>query len=191
MIADVARHWWALAIRGALAILIGLIAFFMPVAFALGIAVLFGVFMLLDGVFATYAAIQERNVLRYWWAILLEGLVGIVAGLLTILFPLLGVVVFIYFISAWALITGLMEIIAAIRLREQIEGEWRLALSGVLSIVFAVLLAIWPESGAIALSWLIGAYAILFGIILLALAFHLKGLNDHAAHGPATGPAPA
>jgi uncharacterized membrane protein HdeD (DUF308 family) len=191
MIAEAARHWWVLAIRGALAILIGLIAFFMPVAFVLGIAVLFGVFMLLDGIFATYAGIQARNTARHWWALLLEGLAGIVAGLLTILFPLLGVLVFIYFISAWALITGLMEIMAAIRLREQIEGEWRMALSGVLSIVFAVLLAIWPDSGAIALSWLIGAYAILFGIVLLALAFHLKGLHDRAAPGPAPGPAAA
>jgi uncharacterized membrane protein HdeD (DUF308 family) len=191
MIAEAARHWWALAIRGALAILIGLIAFIMPGAFALGIAVLFGVFMLLNGIFATYAGIQARNTVRHWWAFLLEGLTGIVAGLLTILFPLLGVLVFIYFIAAWALITGLMQIMAAIRLREQIEGEWRMALSGVLSIVFAVLLAIWPESGAIAVSWLIGAYAILFGVILLALAFHLKGLNDRTAPGRATGPAPA
>ncbi|HEY7061789.1 MAG TPA: HdeD family acid-resistance protein [Chloroflexota bacterium] len=185
MVAEIARHWWELAIRGALAILFGLIALLMPVAAVAAVAVLFGVFMVLDGIFAIVAGIESRQTVRHWWALLLEGLTGVVAGSLTIAFPLIVAVVLIYFISAWALTTGLMELIAAIRLREQIEGEWRLALSGVLSIVFALLLAFWPASGAIAIGWLMGAYAILFGVVLLALAFHLKGLTEHRVTGPA------
>jgi uncharacterized membrane protein HdeD (DUF308 family) len=184
MLADIARQWWALAIRGVIAILLGIVALLMPVAAVAAVAVVFGVFMLLDGIFAVIAGWQTRNTVRHWWALLLEGLTGIVAGLLTVAFPIFAALVLIYFISAWALITGLMEIIAAIRLREQIEGEWRLALSGALSVLFAILLAVWPESGAIAIGWLLGAYAVLFGAVLLALAFHLKGLADRRATGP-------
>lgn len=185
MVAEVARHWWALAIRGGLAILFGLIALLMPVAAVAAVAVLFGVFMVLDGIFAIVAGVESRHTVRHWWALLLEGLTGVVAGSLTVAFPLIVALVLIYFISAWALITGLMELIAAIRLREQIEGEWRLALSGALSIVFALLLAIWPESGAVAIGWLMGAYAILFGAVLLALAFHLKGFTERRVTSPA------
>jgi uncharacterized membrane protein HdeD (DUF308 family) len=185
MIAEVARHWWALAIRGVIAILLGIAAFVWPGLTVLVLVTLFGIFMLLDGVFSVVAAIQARHGLSHWWALLLEGIVGIIAGVLTIALPGLGALVLIYFIAAWALITGILEIIAAIRLRDQIQGEWRLALSGALSVVFGVLVAIWPQSGALAIAWLIGAYAILFGVVLLALAFHLKGFVDRRATGPA------
>ena len=185
MIAEVARHWWWLAIRGVIAILIGVIAFVWPGVAVAALVLLFGVFMFLDGVFAVVAAVQSRNTLPQWWALLVEGIVGIIAGVIVWALPGLAALVLIYFIAAWALITGVMEIIAAIRLREQIEGEWRLALSGVLSVILAVLLAISPEGGLIALAWLLGAYAILFGVVMLALAFHLKGFADRRATGAA------
>jgi uncharacterized membrane protein HdeD (DUF308 family) len=185
MIAEVAQHWWALAIRGVIAILLGIAAFVWPGLTLAFLVTLFGIFMLLDGVFSVVAAIQARHGLSHWWALLLEGIVGIVAGVLTIALPGLAVVVLIFFIAAWALITGILEIIAAIRLRDQIQGEWRLALSGALSVIFGILVAIWPQSGALAIAWLIGAYAILFGVVLLALAFHLKGFADRQATGPA------
>jgi uncharacterized membrane protein HdeD (DUF308 family) len=185
MIAEVARHWWAMAIRGVIAILFGLAAFIWPGLTLAFLVTLFGVFMLLDGVFAIVGAIQARGAMSHWWVLLLEGIVGVVAGLLTVALPGLALAVLIYFIAAWALVTGVLEVIEAIRLREQIEGEWRLALSGVLSIIFGVLVAIWPVSGALAIAWLIGAYAILFGIVLLVLAFHLKGFADRRVTGPA------
>ena len=185
MIGEVARHWWAFAIRGVFAVLFGLALFFWPGAALTALVLLFGAFMLVDGVLTTFAAIQGRNALPHWWAPLIEGIVGIIAGLVVLALPGLALVVLIYFIAAWALITGVMEIVAAIRLREQIEGEWRMALSGALSVIFGILVAIWPVSGALAIAWLLGAYAILFGIVLLALAFHLKGFADRRATGPA------
>ncbi|HEY7066323.1 MAG TPA: HdeD family acid-resistance protein [Chloroflexota bacterium] len=184
MIPQAAKHWWALAIRGVIAILFGLAAFVWPGLTLAFLVTLFGIFMVLDGVFAVVAAFQVRTAISHWWALLLEGIVGIVAGLLTVALPSLALVVLIYFIAAWALITGILEIVEAIRLREQIAGEWRLALSGALSVVFAILVVIWPTSGALAIAWLIGAYAILFGVVLLALAFHLKGFAAHQAAGP-------
>ncbi|HLH25531.1 MAG TPA: HdeD family acid-resistance protein [Chloroflexota bacterium] len=185
MVTQLARHWWAMAIRGVIAIVIGLIAFIWPGIAVAALVMLFGVFMFLDGIFAVVAAVQERATVPHWWALLIEGIAGIVAGLIVWALPGLAALVLIYFIAAWALITGIMEIIAAIRLREQIEGEWRLALSGVLSVILAVLLVISPLGGILALAWLLGAYAILFGVVLLALAFHLKGFADRRATGPA------
>jgi uncharacterized membrane protein HdeD (DUF308 family) len=185
MIAEAARHWWVMAIRGAVAIAIGLVAFILPGIAVTALVILFGVFMFMDGVFATVAAIQSRNTMPQWWALLLEGIAGIVAGLFVWLLPGVAAVVLIYFIAAWALITGIMEIVAAVRLREQIEGEWRLALSGALSVILAILLAISPAGGILALAWLLGAYAVLFGVVMLALAFHLKGFADRHASGAA------
>jgi uncharacterized membrane protein HdeD (DUF308 family) len=185
MVAGLARHWWALAIRGVIAILIGLVAFIMPGVAVAALVMLFGVFMFLDGVFAVVAGVQARHTVPHWWALLVEGIAGIIAGLIVWLLPGLAALVLIYFIAAWALITGIMEIVAAIRLREQIQGEWRLALSGALSVILAILLAVSPGGGILALAWLLGAYAILFGVVLLALAFHLKGFAGRHAPGAA------
>jgi uncharacterized membrane protein HdeD (DUF308 family) len=185
MIAAMARNWWALAIRGAVAIVFGLLAFIWPGLTIAVLVSLFGAFIFIDGVLAVVAAVQSRSEQSRWWALLLEGIAGIVAGLLTWLWPGITLLLLVYFAAAWALVTGLMELIAAFRLRAEIEGEWRLALARALSIVFAILLAVWPLAGALAAAWLIGAYAIIFGIVLLLLAFRLKGLAGHRASGPA------
>jgi uncharacterized membrane protein HdeD (DUF308 family) len=107
---------------------------------------------------------------------LLEGLAGIIIGVLTLFWPGATALALLYFIAAWALVTGIFEIVAAIQLRRLITNEWLMILSGILSIVFAVLLVLFPGAGALSLMWLIGAYAILFGILLISFAFRLRGL---------------
>jgi uncharacterized membrane protein HdeD (DUF308 family) len=138
---------------------------------------LFGAYVLVDGIFAVISGIRSYGESERWWAALLEGLLGIAVGVLTFIWPITTGLVLLYFIAAWAIISGIFEIIAAIQLRRVITGEWLMVLSGLASIVFGVLLVIFPSGGALALTWLIGIYAILFGILFIILAFRLRGMR--------------
>ena len=138
------------------------------------LVLLYGAYALADGVFAIAAVMAGRTGGRPWWSLLVEGLVGIAVGIMTFAWPGISALVLLYLIAAWAFVTGIFEIVAAIRLREEIRGEWLLALSGILSILFGVALVIWPGAGALALVWVIGAYAIAFGALLIALGFRLR-----------------
>ena len=179
MVIHFARNWWAVALRGVVAILFGVAAFIWP-GLTLGVlVVMFGAYAFLDGVFAVVTALRARGE-RLRWAVLLEGITGIVAGMLIWLWPQTTLLLLVYFIAAWALITGMLEVLAAFRLRERIHGEWRLALSGVLSMVFALLVGVWPHAAILAIAWLVGAYAILFGIVFLALGWRLRALAPGA-----------
>jgi len=173
-----ARVWWALALRGALAILFGALVFFWPVIGWVAVVASFGAFALIDGTFAIVAALSGQAPGR-WWALLLEGLLGISAGAITLFWPGLTALALLYFIAFWAIATGVFEVVAAIRLRKEIEGEWALALSGVLSVLFGMGLVAFPGAGALAVAWLIGAYSLAFGALMLALAFRLRGLARH------------
>src|SRR5438477_2123797 len=165
-----ARNWGAIAVRGVAAILFGLLTFLVPGLTLTALVLLFGAYALVDGIFSVVAAVRRRAGDPPWWALLLEGVVGIAAGIVTFLLPGLTAVTLVYVIAAWAVVTGVLEIVAAVRLRRQITGEWRLVLSGVLSIVFGGLLMVVPAAGALAMTLLLGAYAIVFGALLLALA---------------------
>ncbi len=134
----------------------------------------FAAYALLDGAFAIAAALTGRGA-GHWWALLLEGVIGITAGVLTLFWPVVTGLALLWFIAAWAIATGVFEVVAAIRLRKEIAGEWLLALSGVLS-VLGVALFILPAEGALALAWLIAAYALTFGVLMVALAFRLRAL---------------
>jgi uncharacterized membrane protein HdeD (DUF308 family) len=169
-----ARNWGAIAIRGVAAIIFGLLTFLMPGLTLAALVLLFGAYALVDGVFSIIAAVRRRASDPPWWALLLEGVVGIAAGIVTVALPGLTAVMLIYVIAAWAIVTGVLEVAAAVRLRRQLSGEWRLVLSGVLSIVFGVLMMVAPGAGALAMMLWIGAYAIVFGALLLALAFRLR-----------------
>jgi uncharacterized membrane protein HdeD (DUF308 family) len=171
----VARHWWALALRGVLGIVIGLIAFLRPGAADLALVWLFGAYALVDGAFALAAIFSRRGGAAPWWALLLEGIVGIGAGLASFLAPGAVLGVLIYFIAFWAIFTGVFEIIAAIRLRHYIAHEWLMILSGVLSVVLGILILAWPLAGALYLAWSVGAYALISGVVLLVLGFRLRG----------------
>ena len=178
MIATLSRYWWVLAIRGVAAILFGVAAFVWPGITLAVLVLLFGAYALVDGIFAVIAGIATRKEQERWWMMVLEGLIGIVIGVVTFLYPNITALALLYFIAAWSILTGAFEVAAAIRLRKEIEGEWLLALAGIASIIFGVLLVIQPGAGALALIWLIGAYAIVFGILMLVLAFRLRGMRD-------------
>jgi uncharacterized membrane protein HdeD (DUF308 family) len=175
------RYWWVVLIRGLLAILFGVAAFVWPGITLLSLVLLFGAFALVDGAFAVVAAISGRKHSGDWGLLLLAGLLGIAIGILTYHNPAITALALVLYIAAWALVRGIFEIVTAIRLREQIEGEWLLALGGVVSIAFALLLLWAPGAGALALLWMIAAWAILFGSVLVVLAFRLRA-RHHTHH---------
>ncbi|MGH2382366.1 MAG: HdeD family acid-resistance protein [Candidatus Limnocylindria bacterium] len=177
---ELARWWWTFIVRGLLAIGFGILAFFAP---ALGIAVLVGLFAawaLIDGATSIVAGIRTRGRDRSWWLEILEGIAGVAAGLLALIFPLFAAEVLVLIIAAWAIITGIFEIVAAIRLREQIRGEVWLGLAGVVSILFGIVLVLFPGAGALSLVWLIGGSALVFGAFLLILGWRLRGIHELA-----------
>ena len=170
-----ARNWWVLALRGLVAIVFGLLAFLWPGITLWALILLFGAYMLLDGVFAIVAGVRAAGNEARWWLLLVEGILGVLAGIVAFLWPGLTALALLYFIAAWAIVTGIFEIVGAIRLRREIEGEWALILGGALSVLFGVLLiAIPAPAGILSLVWLIGAYAVAFGVLLLILAFRLR-----------------
>lgn len=167
-----AKNWWLLLLRGIAGILFGLLAFVWPGITLLSLVFLYGAYALLDGIFAISAAMRGGTGARWWLALI--GVLGIVAGLLTFLWPGMTALVLAMFIGAWSLVHGVLEIIGAIKIRKEIDNEWWLILSGALSALFGLILLIMPGAGALALVWIIGAYAIVFGALLVGFAFRLK-----------------
>jgi uncharacterized membrane protein HdeD (DUF308 family) len=166
--------WWAIALRALAAILLGIIAITMPGPTLAAIVIVFGIYAIIDGVLAITAAFRGFRKKERWGAMLLQGLVGVVAGAIAIFWPGIGALALTYLVAAWALVTGAFEIAAAIRLRKAIKGEWLLVIAGLLSIVFAVLVALFPGAGALTLVWWLGAYAFAYGVISLVLAFRVR-----------------
>jgi uncharacterized membrane protein HdeD (DUF308 family) len=169
-------HWWALGLRGVIAILFGLAALLRP-GIALGaLILLFGAYALVDGVFAIVGVFGGTRGGTPRWLLFIEGVAGILAGLIAFVLPGLTAVVLLYLIAAWALVTGVFEVATAIRLRQEITGEWALIIGGAFSILFGVILAVvGPAVGLLSLIWLIGVYALAFGILLLITAFRVRG----------------
>jgi len=181
MLHALAENWWLLLLRGIAAIIFGILAFMWPVLTLLTLTFLWGAYAVVDGVCALWEAVAGRGGhmgSRFWLAIV--GIAGIIAGLLAFAWPGITAFVLLMFIAAWAIVTGLFEIWGAIQLRKEIEGEWLLILSGLLSVAFGVILLVRPGVGALAVVWLIGWYAILAGAIYIALAFRLKK-HKHSA----------
>ena len=177
---ELARWWWAFILRGILAVAFGFLAFFAP---ALGIAVLVGLFAawaLIDGATNLVAGLRSRGRDRSWWLSILEGIVGIVAGVIALLFPVYAAEALVLIIGAWAIVTGIFEIVAAIRLREQITGELWLGLAGLASVLYGLVLLLFPGVGALSLAWLIGGFAIAFGGFLIALGLRLRRIDEIA-----------
>ena len=177
--AVLSRNWWAFAIRGALGVLFGLLAFLLPGVTMLSLVFLFSAYMLVDGIFGIIAAVRAARANERWGLLVLEGVVNIITGVVAYLWPGLTVVAFVLLIAVWALISGALMLAAAFKL-EPDHGRWWLALGGIASLAYGVLLIIAPMIGALVLTWWIGAYAIIFGISLLVLAFRLRA--RHAAH---------
>lgn len=178
MLTTLANNWWTLVLRGFAAVIFGILAYIWPGITFTVLVLFFGAYALWDGVFALIGAFRRQGERR--WALVLEGIAGVAAGLVTFFWTGAATLALLLIIGAWAIVTGIFEIIAAIRLREEIEGEWLLLISGVLSVLFGIAIAIWPAAGLVAVVWLIGAYAILFGILLIVLGFRLR--NWHKQH---------
>lgn len=174
MLEAMARNWWMLLIRGIAAILFGLAVIFFP-AISLDLMVTFlAAYLFIDGVMALLQAFQSRDHAR-WWMVALEGVLGILAGIAAFLFPGAAVLTFLYIVVFWAIVTGVLEILGAIELRKQIDNEWWMILSGVISILFGVALMLSPIAGVLTLLWLVGIMAVAFGVMMVILAFRMRG----------------
>ena len=175
LLRSLAENWWLLLLRGINAIAFGFLAFFWPSTTLLALTLLWGVYALVDGVLAQRVAITGTvgdRASRWWLAVI--GAAGILSGLLTFLSPGVTTLVLLIFIASWSIVVGLMQIVGATQLRNKIQGKWLLALHGLLSIAFGVILMIRPDAGALAVIWIIGWYAILAGFLSICVAFRLK-----------------
>jgi uncharacterized membrane protein HdeD (DUF308 family) len=172
------RNWWMYLVRGLFAVLFGILAIISPSSTELALVLLFGAYVLMDGALAVAAGIASYRSFDRWWAVLLEGVTGIVIGVMTFFWPTITALALVYFIAIWAVFTGIFEIAAAIEFRRVISGEWAMILGGLLSVVFGILLFVSPSAGAVSIIWLIGLYAITFGVIEMIFAFRLRSLGN-------------
>jgi len=169
-----ARNWWSLVIRGFLGILIGLITFVWPGITLAALVFLFAAYALVDGVISLTGAVHAAQAHERWGALVIEGILGIAAAVITMFWPAITALSLVFVIAAWAILTGISEIVAAVRLRKYISGEWLLILAGIASVIFGVLVAAVPLVGALAIAIWFGAYSFVFGIMLVALGFRLR-----------------
>ena len=184
MLANIlSRYWWMTMLRGVIWVLFGLVAFVRPGISLVTLTLLFGAFAFVDGVAAVVTGIGGRHEHEQWWILLLLGLCGIGVGVMTFLSPGLTALVLLFYIATWAIVTGVLEIAAAIRLRKEITGEFWLALAGILSVAFGLFVVARPGAGALALLWLIAFYAIAFGVALILLSLKVRGFVKRLARG--------
>ena len=174
MLLVLARNWWTFLVRGIAAIAFGILAFVMPFSTLVVLVAFFGAYALIDGVFALIGAVRAAKEHERWGWLAFEGAIGIATAALTFFYPSITAVALLYIIAFWAFVTGILEIATAIRFGREIRGEWALWLGGILSLVFGVLLVARPAAGALAVVWLIGWYALLFGVMNVAIAIRLR-----------------
>lgn len=177
MVERIARGWWVLAVRGGLAVLFGILAILVPGAALTALVTLFGAYALVDGVFALLTAARFTHTDERWGLLVVEGVVGVAAGIVSFAHPAATAHALVFLVAAWAILTGVLEIAAAVRLRRVISGEWALGALGVVSLLLGVGLLAEPGAGLAVIVWMIGAYALLFGLGLLSLAWRLRRLN--------------
>lgn len=180
MSALLAQNWWAIALRGVFAIIFGIIALLMPGATMLALVLLFAAYMLLDGIFAVIAGVMAARRHERWGWLIVEGLVDLVTGGIAAVWPLITIVAFALLMGAWAIVTGALLLGASYRLNIP-HGRWLMALAGAISVIWGVLLIIWPLIGALVLTWWMAAYALIFGVAMLVLALRLRGRRPAVA----------
>lgn len=171
---SVQQGWWLFLLRGLAAIIFGVLALAWPGLTLFVLIISFGIWIIFDGVVEIWNGFTNREGHDRWWVDILLGLAGIIAGILIISLPGITAVVAMYYIGAWMVITGILQVFYAIKLREEIFGEWFLILTGLLSVVLGIIFFIFPGSGAVSLVWLIAIYAIVFGIILIVFSFRAR-----------------
>jgi uncharacterized membrane protein HdeD (DUF308 family) len=180
---NLAHSWHWIVLRGVFAVLFGIFAFVWPGVTLAALVLVWGAYAIADGVMALIAAFTMHEEGKPMLALIIVGILGIAAGIVTFFWPGMTALALLFFIASWAVLMGIFEIAAAIRLRKHIENEWLLALSGVVSIAFGVLMFLQPGAGALAVVWLIGSFLLIFGILLIVLGFKLKGLASRTATG--------
>ena len=185
MVHTLKLNWWLLALRGLVAVLFGVLAFMWPGATLITLVWLFGAFALVNGILSLVLAAKTPKGYPKVGSLIFGGLLGILAGLLAFVMPGITALGLLILIAAWAIVTGIMELVAAVRLRKIINNEWLLVLAGIASVVFGVLLLFQPAAGALVLIWWIGAWALLFGILLMILAFRMRNWKGFIAVGTA------
>lgn len=179
MMTSLSRNWWMLLVRGIAALLFGVLAYIYPGSALAAMILIYGVYALVDGIFAIIAAIGQIERHRPWGFLLLSGVVSILAGLIALFYPGLTAVALLFVMAFWAILRGIFEVSASIQLRKILPNDWALALAGILSLLFGILLLINPAAGILAVVWLVATYAIIYGIIELALAVRVH----HASSG--------
>lgn len=172
-----ARNWWLLLLRGILSIAFGILTWRQPEASLAVMVLFFGFYTIADGIVGICLAIQGRKENEDWWVLLLWGIVGVFAGILTLAVPGLSALALLFYVAIWAITTGILQIVFAIRVRKEIEGEWLLILGGIASVIFGILLMARPEAGTLTLLWMIATYAFIFGIILVIMAFKARSFR--------------
>ena len=185
------RSWWLLALRGVIALAFGTAAILMPAITLATLAALFAAFALLAGAVWIFGAVRNRMGDDRWWVHLLLGALSVGAGMIAALYPGVTIVALVLLVGANALVTGVLDLVVALRVRKHIKGEWLLVLNGIASLVFGILVLLFPlGAGALALAWLIGLYAILTGAVLLALSLKVRSWSRINAprSSPAAGP---
>ena len=173
---SLAKNWWLLLLRGLLAVAFGVLLFTRP---SISVAILitfFGAYSLVDGVFSAYSAISQRSQHEHWVLMLVGGLSGIAIGLITFYSPGITAIVLLFYIAIWSIIIGISQIIMAVKLRAEIKGEFWLGLAGLVSVLFGMYLIYNPGAGILSVIWVLAAYAVLFGFLMIALSLRVKGL---------------
>jgi uncharacterized membrane protein HdeD (DUF308 family) len=173
MLTLLSRNWWLVALRGVIAILFGLLTLLYPTIALGSLVLLFGAYAIVDGVAAVWSSFQHRAE-QGWWTHMLEGVVSVIAGIVAFVYPVMTAVILLYVVAIWAIMTGIFEIWAAIQLRKEITGEFWMGLSGLLSVIFGIVLIANPGPGIFAVLWIVSIYAIAFGVFLVMLAFRLR-----------------
>jgi uncharacterized membrane protein HdeD (DUF308 family) len=179
MLEVLTRYWWAFIARGVLAIALGVMVFAWPAITVAALIIVFGIYAFADGVFLVVKAIGGWKARDDRWLLLFEGLLGIGIGVITFFAPGVTAIVLLFYVAAWSLTTGILEIVGAIRFRKEIQGEVLWIFSGIVSILLAVFLMIFPGAGIVSLVWLLGVYAVVFGVLLIALGIRIR------VHSPA------
>ncbi len=189
MTVALANNWWSPVVRGLVAILLGIITLGWPAITLSGLVLLFGAYAFLDGIVNILGAWRATKAHERWGVLVFEGIAGIIAAVVTFAWPAITAIALVFIVATWAIVTGIFEIVAAVRLRKYIKGEWLLVLGGVASVVFGILLTLSPLLGALVLAIWLGVYALIFGAMLVGLGLRLRTWSQGQGFTPSGAPA--
>jgi len=178
MLKMMSGKWWALVLRGSLAVLLGILALLFPIHTVRVLFILVGIFLILDGVIMAGSSLSHRSRVSAWWIFFVEGVLGFMIGIFALLRPETAAAVLVFLVGLWAIITGILEIAAGFRLRAAVQGEWLLIAGGVLSFIFGLIMVFVPSTAVVAILWLVALYFILFGAVLIFLGFRMRPFRE-------------